>query len=155
MSNRYALIENNVVVNVCLWDGHLHTWQPPEHLDAVLAPDEIAIGWRWDGSEWLPPVPPPLPVPEVISDRQFFQQLAIMNVITQDEAVAAVATGTIPPAMATLIDALPADEQFDARMKLCGAVEFHRSEPLVETLGGAIGWTDEQIDDLWRAAAQL
>ena len=38
-------------------------------------------------------------VPAIISDRQFYQNLAVRGVITQAEALAAVGPGTIPPAM--------------------------------------------------------
>lgn len=95
------------------------------------------------------------PVPHEISDRQFFQQLALMGLITEEEAIAAVATGTLPPAMAGFIDQLPAEQRFAARMALQGATTFVRTNPLVETFGEMQGMTPEQINDLWRAAAQL
>ena len=57
-------------------------------------------------------------VPGVISDRQFFQALALppYEVITQEEALAAVRTGAIPTAMQAMSDALPAEAQFSATM---------------------------------------
>lgn len=113
------------------------------------------LEWRENGNEPEPYEPPPAPVPNEISDRQFFQQLAIMGLITEADAIAAVATGTLPPAMAGFIDQLPADQRFAARMALQGATTFVRSNPLVETFGEMQGMTPEQIDDLWREAAQL
>lgn len=98
---------------------------------------------------------PPPAVPQEISDRQFFQQLAVMGLITEDEAIAAVATGTLPAAMAAFIDQLPAKQQFAARMALQGATTFLRSNPLVKTFGAMQGMTSAEIDDLWRAAAVL
>lgn len=98
---------------------------------------------------------PPPAVPQEISDRQFFQQLAVMGLITEDEAIAAVATGTLPAAMAAFIDQLPAEQQFAARMALQGATTFLRSNPLVETFGAMQGMTSAEIDVLWRAAAVL
>jgi hypothetical protein len=96
-----------------------------------------------------------LTIPQVISDRQFFQQLAIDGVITQDEALAAVKTGTLPASLVSLVNSLPADKQFDANMLLCGATQFVRSHPMVPVLGTAFGWDDAQMNALWVAASQL
>jgi hypothetical protein len=101
------------------------------------------------------PVPPAPLGPQVISDRQFFQQLAVQGVITQPEALAAVCTGTLPAALATLVASLPAEQQFAANMLLSGAVEFRRDHALVPVLSSAFGWTEAQTDDLWLAASQL
>ncbi|NTF80857.1 hypothetical protein G6K88_07770 [Agrobacterium rhizogenes] len=102
-----------------------------------------------------PTVETPQLVPDVISDRQFFQQLAVAGMTTDAEALAAVKTGDIPEAMETFIDALPTDQQFAARMVLCGATQFARNHPLVEQFGVANGMTSAQVDDLWIAAAKL
>jgi hypothetical protein len=104
---------------------------------------------------YVAPPPEQEPVPEEISDRQFFQQLAIAGLITQDEALAAVMTGALPAAMLTFVASLPADQQFAARMALCGATVFKRSHPLTAAFASAEGMTPEQIDALWRAAAAL
>lgn len=101
------------------------------------------------------PQTPTRAVPHEISDRQFFQQLAVMSLITEEEAIAAVSTGTLPPAMVGFIDQLAADQRFAARMALQGATTFLRTNPLVETFGEMQGMTSEQIDDLWRAASLL
>jgi hypothetical protein len=94
--------------------------------------------------------------PRLISDRQFFQALALQGAITQDEALAAVRTGAIPAAMQTFIDAIPDQEQqFGATMLLSGAVEFDRNHPLVESFRRAMGWTAQQTNILWRLAATL
>lgn len=108
--------------------------------------------------EWLmdePPPPDPIP-PSVISDRQFFQQLAIAGVITQDEALAAVCTGTIPAALLTIIDSFEdPGQKFAAKMLVSGAVAFERTHPMTLALASAMGWSEQQINDLWSAASQL
>ncbi|NLS08146.1 hypothetical protein HGP14_33670 [Rhizobium sp. P32RR-XVIII] len=93
--------------------------------------------------------------PEEISDRQFFQELANRSVITQQEALAAVATGTIPSAMLALINQLPEEQRFPAQMLISGATVFKRLHPVSAMIGGFYGWAGEQIDDLWSAAALL
>ena len=97
----------------------------------------------------------PTAVPEIVSDRQFFQQLAVEGKITQPEALAAVQTGTLPPAIAALVTELPADQQFAAQMLLCGATQFERSNAFVPTLGELYGLASADLDALWRAASLL
>ena len=100
--------------------------------------------------------PKPVYVPPLISDRQFFHALAKWQIISEQEALAAVATGTIPQAMSDIVEAMPVDsERFDAKMFLSGAVEFRRNHPLVAVFGAAMGWTDAQIDDLFIFAGAL
>ncbi|MBP1091948.1 hypothetical protein [Bradyrhizobium diazoefficiens] len=111
--------------------------------------------WLSAGNVPEPHIEPPPPVPDLISDRQFFQQLAIQGVITQADALAAVKTGEIPAALQTLIDAMPQDQRFGATMIVAGATAFQRNHPLTLAIGQAYGWSSAQIDDLWRAAVQL
>ncbi len=118
-------------------------------------------------AEWLSPLPQPsveeleaatprrTDVPETISDRQFFQQLAVAGLITEDEAIDAVATGAVPVAMQAVIDSLPADQKFAALMLLRGAISFERHHPLVAVFASAMGMTDAETDDLWVAASAL
>lgn len=114
------------------------------------------LAWLSEGNQPNPYVQPPTPVPQQISDRQFFQQAAIEQLITQDEALAAVATGTIPAVLQTIVDGItdPA-EQFAAKMLLSGATVFERQHPFTEAVGAALGWTSAQIDAFFTAASAL
>lgn len=95
----------------------------------------------------------PPPVPSVVSDRQFFEELAYRGTITQQEAEDAVATGMLPAAMTDLVAMLPEQAQFSARMMLKGATQFFRNHEMTDTLAWLYGWTPEQTDDVWRAAS--
>jgi hypothetical protein len=55
--------------------------------------------------------PPTAPRVFIISDRQFYQQLAIQGIVTQAEALAAVGPGTLPSKLSSLISQLPAAAQ--------------------------------------------
>lgn len=46
----YLMIQNNVVTNVCVWDGNPDTWTPPA--DATMLPQAttMALVWFWDGA---------------------------------------------------------------------------------------------------------
>jgi hypothetical protein len=109
-----------------------------------------------------PYVPPPPPVPESITRRQFFQQLTqplpwstSTTVITQAEAMAVFQSGTIPSELQTLVAGLPAAEQPGANLMIIGNSTFERRHPLVIALGQAMGWTSAEIDQFWIAAAAL
>ena len=94
-------------------------------------------------------------VPQTISDRQFFQQLAIAKVISQEEALAAVKTGDIPSALSGFIAALPDAARFNAEMLLSGATVFQRNHPLTNAVAMAQGMTADQVDEFFRQAAKL
>jgi hypothetical protein len=112
--------------------------------------------WEDKGNTIAEPSAPSAPsAPEQISDVQFFQQLALQNEITQDEAEAAVSTGAIPQRIADAITHLPADEQFGARMKLKGAVVFNRHSQVTELLATLLGKSDAEVDAIWTAASAL
>lgn len=156
---RYAIVDssNNHIVNVIDYNDP-PTTPPPGFPDGIVAVqhDMVSPNWSYDGTNFTAPavIPGPVFIPS-ISDRQFFQQLAVLGIINQDEALAAVSTGTIPPAMAPLISALPADEQFSAKMILSGATTFERNHPMTQAIGAAYGMSSAQIDQLFLAASQL
>jgi hypothetical protein len=54
---KYALINNqNIVQNVVSWDGS-DSWQPPENMTCVNVENiECGIGWSYDGSVFTEPV---------------------------------------------------------------------------------------------------
>lgn len=126
-----------------------------------MDPDDIEVGMIWDeATTTLLPAPDPEPVvPEVISDRQFFQQLAEQNEITWTEAEDAVGPGVLPASMQALIDQLPpgddGNDQARARVALRGATTFERSHPLTETIRQLFGWTEAELDEFWIAASVI
>jgi hypothetical protein len=128
----------------------------------MAIPDDMANRHRQMIAEWeeagntIPAFePPPEPVPESISDRQFFHILAVDGLITEAEALAAVKTGDAPAAFEAFIASLPEADRFSARMLLEGATTFRRDHPLTAAFGTMHGMTPEQIDDLWRRASAL
>lgn len=95
------------------------------------------------------------PVPLEISDRQFFQQMATEGRITQQEALDAVGSGTIPPAMDALVEQLPQVQRFGARMLIRGATTFRRDHPVTDLIGQIYGMSSDEIDNTWRKAVLL
>lgn len=112
--------------------------------------------WLSDGNTPEEPESEPLQVPSTISDRQFFQQAAILGIITQAEALDAVRTGTIPPVLQSIVDGIQdASEKFAATMLLAGATVFERNHPFTNAVGVALGWSSQQIDQFFIDAAKL
>jgi len=58
---RWAMIQDSTVINVCLWDGNTSTWQPPAGVEMQPAPDYVSIGWGYVNGVWVAPVPAPAP----------------------------------------------------------------------------------------------
>jgi hypothetical protein len=90
-----------------------------------------------------------------ITPRQFYQQCAVAGIISENEAVAVLSNGTLPAVLAAIVNALPSDQRFGAKMLLIGASQFSRTHPMTEVIGAAQGMTPAQIDAFFRAAAQL
>lgn len=99
--------------------------------------------------------PPPAVAKIVISDRQFYQALAVQSQITQQEALDAVKVGTIPVAIGDKLAGFPPDQKFNAEMMLSGATAFERYHPMTLNLQQMMGWTDQATDELWNLAASL
>jgi hypothetical protein len=104
------------------------------------------------------PTEPPAQVaifPAQASCRQFFQAAAQEGIITQDEAIALLALGTLPPSLSAAVASLPVAQQFAAKMAILGNQTFERSNALIVALGAAMGKTDADLDALFTLAATL
>lgn len=59
---RVALIDNDTVTNVALWDGSAE-WQPEGETLELADDSPIGPGWTRSGAEWIaPPDPDPNPL---------------------------------------------------------------------------------------------
>lgn len=119
-------------------------------------------GWT-DGEYSLELIPPPpAPTPEELlaaeraAMRLSFAQLLIGLVteawITEAEGDAWL-SGTLPFAVLTVIDNLPANQRFAARARALRPSEVLRNDPLVISMGTAAGKTDTEIDTFFRTYA--
>lgn len=134
-------------------------------------PPQVSEGQMavWVSGAWTTmPIPdegnvtPPAPTPEEIlaaeraAMRLSFAQLLIGLVteawITEAEGDAWLA-GTLPFAVLTVIDNLPADQRFAARARALRPSEVLRNDPLVASMGTAAGKTAEEIDTFFRSYA--
>lgn len=56
MDNVYAVVEDNLVINIVMWDG-AEEWEP-EKGEAFPAPSNVGIGWGYVDGNYI--APPPL-----------------------------------------------------------------------------------------------
>lgn len=89
----------------------------------------VALGF---GVEHLAEELPEQPI--IVSRLQFFRGLWKRELISQQEAVAAV-KGAIPHQLQEIIDQLPEDARGDAEIVVAGASEFDSSHPLNTLIG--------------------
>lgn len=100
-----------------------------------IAPDRPSRDHDWIGGEWVF-VAPVVPVPEKVSRFQARAALYQAGLLAGVESFVASASPLIQIAWAD-------------------AQEFQRTSPTINTLAAQLGWTEGQVDDLFRAAAQI
>ena len=93
--------------------------------------------------------------PRTISRRQFFQYLAVIHIISEEEALAAVSLGVIPPPLMAIIGMMPEQVRFAARMLVISAQEFDVDNQMAETVRLALGWSEDQKFDFWKKASEI
>lgn len=94
------------------------------------------------------------PIPKTITKRQFWQQLANMQLITKQEALAMMISGTLPPEFDALVSALDEEAEFKARMQLA-TNDYERSNEYVAAFAAMREMTAEQVDVIWKQGALL
>ncbi len=115
-----------------------------DHTRLVEYPD----AWRWQNGALVAYEPPPLSPEEAratmrpLTARQL--RLGLLN------------AGISPSVVTATIGGMPAGPDKDkAQIEWEYATTFNRVHPLIATVGGALGLTDDQIDVMWIAAANL
>lgn len=154
---RYVIVDTTSDKIITVVEYDTAPSNPPPGFDAgVIAIQHDTAGgdWTYNGTALVAP-PAVVYVPQMISRRQFFQQLAVQGVITQAEAIAVLGAGTMPPELQTVLNALPAAQQFAASCFLLAAGDILRTHLMTLAIGTAYGWSSAQIDALFTAAALL
>lgn len=126
---RAAQIENGVVVNFAEVSG----FDGAQFID----PQDSVIGSTWDGAQFIPPAPTPPVVPESISPRQFRQSLNHFGFRQQvDNGVAA-----------------SGDQDLKDWYEYTS--DFQRHHPKVLFMAQQLGFTSDQLDQVWSYGAAL
>lgn len=48
---RYAMVKDNIVYNITMWDGDTSTWQPPDDGTIMIEHNSVSINDWWEESE--------------------------------------------------------------------------------------------------------
>ena len=160
MTQIFARIANGLVAEIIpLPDGvdPASVFSPELLATLETATPDVTVGQTYAGGAFGPPPAPVAavpPVPASVSRAQFFHAAAQAGIITNAEAIA-VFTGVVPASLSTAIATLSASQQFAANIAILGNTTFERANPLLITLGAAMGKTPAQIDALFTLAASL
>jgi hypothetical protein len=127
---RYAVIRDGEVFTVTEADEETATregWIPCD--------ESVARGDLWDGQAFSKSVPP-LPIPESIDPRQFRQSLTHFGFRTDVES------------------AVSSMDQ-DTKDWYAFAQSFDRHHPMVLSVAQQIGYTPDQMDQVWSYGASI
>jgi predicted component of type VI protein secretion system len=106
----------------------------------LVASDEAAPGWTWDGEAFSPPAggesEPAAPL-SAITRRQLRLTLLAHGLLDQVEPV---------------IQSLPEPDRSIATIEWQDASEYQRDHPLIEQIGAALDLAPSDIDAMWREA---
>src|SRR3954471_1996755 len=94
-----------------------------------------------------------------ISRRQFYQGIAQppFSIITEQEALDAIAKKSLPAQIEVAISNLPPEDQFAARCAALGNDVFDRDDMLVEEvrISKDPAYTHDEVDAIWLECAKL
>lgn len=119
-----------------------------------VEPPELGSGQRarWNGGAWDvidPPPPPPAPPPPTPEEVLASERAAMR--CSRFQALAALhLSGHLKAVETAVAQADPL-----AQLAWANAGEFRRDSPTIAALAGAVGMTEDQIDDLFRVAMRV
>lgn len=129
---------------------------------AELMADQVAGKVIVAGVDGVPqavdPAPPSaadLRAQMVLTRRQVIIGMALEGLITHAEGVALAATGVAPPAVESMLAAMPEPNQTAARITLASFTVAYRNDPMVALFQAAGGMTDEQMDAFFTGCAAV
>lgn len=129
---KYAIIENNVVVNIAVADDPL--------AESWIASESAAIGDLYEGGGFIRPPAQPAPVPASVTMRQ--ARLALL------------ASGKLSLVDAAIAE-LPEPQRIQAQIEWEYSQEVERVNPLLSLIAPSLGLDDDALDALFAEAAAL
>ncbi len=136
---RKAIIDAGVVTNVIEISDVLD--HQPDWVRDLPDPGDAGPGWTWDGETFTPP-PEPDPAMTLAAERAGMTCSCLQGRLVLGEATC------------TAIDAMAADTAtpWAMRQTILNAIEWRRTSQAMTELGYLLGFTDVQMDDLFRLA---
>jgi len=136
---RLAQIEDGIVVNVIEADpAAVPDWAADWPEAGAAGP-----GWLWDGEAFTPP-------PEIDLAEALEAEREEMVCSRFQAKAALLSAGLLPQVEVEIAAADPMTQ-----LAWLEAVEYRRTSPTILALAAALDLSDEQVDDLFRAAMQI
>lgn len=142
----YAIIEQGKVTNVTLWDN-VSAWTPAAG-EAVPCPENVGIGWTYDGETWTAPEPVAETSRWIGSHRFLFSLHSFEQQVMMD----AVHTAAMSLAPAEILNFT--DGAVDANGYPLAALRvFRLAYEMMDKLGGQIDLMSANMDAFLQAAS--
>jgi hypothetical protein len=134
---RKAVIADGVVINVIEVDPD----QIPDWAQGFPEAGDAGPGWTWDGESFAPP-PEPDPAERLTAERAAMVCSRLQGRLVLGEATCAA------------LDAMAADPTtpWAMRQTIAHAIEWRRTSQAMTELGYLLGYSDAQMDELFRLA---
>lgn len=133
----FAFINDNMVKEIqetTLEEAQMRAQYFQQIVDISLLSPQPKVGWLWDGTKIYRNIPS-------VTPRQIRQALILSGIsIAQIESA---------------LDSLPEPIKSLAKTEWEYSNAFERNRPLVEQMGAMLGWSSEQLDNLWLFAGSL
>lgn len=117
-------------------EGNLEDLLPTYPEGTINVPLKPDADHEWQDGEWVYIAPPAPPVPDLVTARQFKMQLAILG-------------------LKASVDGWIAGQSELVRIAYENSGTFVRGEPMMQAGFTALGFTPEQIDAFFTAAAEI
>lgn len=135
---RLAIIESGVVTNITKvadgWTGAAGEWQLPPGATGIQS-DSAGVGDTWDGETFTRPTPPVV-VPQSVTPLQARKALRAAGLLAS-------------------VNSWLEDQDEDVREVWEYALTIERTNPIILSAATALGLTDDGLDALFVAAAQM
>lgn len=107
----------------------------------VQVPIKPGADFEWLNSEWVYVAPPPPPAPDRVSSRQF--KLQLLAPIEPD----------YPDGIIDHVEAWVAAQDRATRIAYADSGTFVRTDPMMQAGFATLGFTEQEVDDFYTAAA--
>jgi hypothetical protein len=147
-AHRQAILDHRLTVDIPAPTAHPLVEEIVRHHNAQITvmPDPPAPP--------QPPAPPPEPPVAVISFAQMLIALVQLGWITESEGEGWL-NFTLPPVVLGLINELPEEQRFGARVRALRPSQVWRNDPLVNALAEQEDKTPEEVEQFFAFAATL
>ena len=115
----------------------------PYASEFIPCPQEVGVGWLYDGSSFTPPTPTPAPAPTSCTPAQGLIALYAIKQLTEQDILDAIAQ--IPDPV----------QRYTATIGYQRATTWQRGSATMATLAQLLGLTDADLDALFAYAAEV